>query len=128
MNSRDVPLDARFVPPAPVLSLPVRRPDGEDSLSVDFFVDTGADRTVLPLATAIALGFDAAAAETRRSVAPDRVVTPRPVGRFELTLLGRRITCICFVIDTNLGLLGRDVLQHFCFVFDGPAGTLTVAD
>ena len=98
------------------------------TLSVEFFLDTGADRTVVPLTAAVGVGFDPATAETRRSVAPDGVVTPRPVGTFDLTVLGRRVSCICFVIHTGVGLLGRDVLQHFRITLDGPASTLTVED
>ena len=122
------PFDARFAPPAAVLSLPVRMTSGGPTVLADFLLDAGADRTAVPLAAAAAAGFDPVTAETRRMLDYEGSAKDVPAADFTLTLLGRPVGGLFVTVASSYGLLGRDVLTFFRVTLDGPAGTLAVED
>lgn len=53
----DVPYDDSFDPPAPVLTVELRRPGSEASTLVPMLIDTGADASVLPPSVARTVGL-----------------------------------------------------------------------
>ena len=128
MNRETKAFDSRFAPPAAVLSLPVRLTNRGPVVRAGFLIDSGADRTAVPLVAAAVAGFDPATAETRRMLDYDGTATDVPAADFTLTLLGRPVGGVFVTVGTSYGLLGRDVLQFFRFTLDGPAGTLTIED
>jgi len=109
-----------FDPPAPMARVELR--DSEAvvlALNVGLLIDTGADVTLLPRAALGTITIDGPIYELigfdgNRSVAT--AVT------LEMIFLGRRFKGQYLLIDQEVGILGRDVLNHVVLELDGPAG------
>ena len=104
----------------------VRRLLSSPAARVPLFVDTGADRTVIPAAFAEAIGFDKSAAPTGSARPPGGSPRPLPLGRFRVEAGGLTMDLTCFVSGEEPGLLGRDFLNATVFKADGPAGTFSL--
>lgn len=117
-----VPYDRRFDPPAPVLSLQLRLPLGEDWLQLAGVVDTGADITVFPediaarhLPVAGQIGVRGVTGVVQRAV----------LYRAELRVAGARRVLVVAGFGLEL-IVGRDLLRHLIVELDGPADRMTV--
>jgi hypothetical protein len=82
-------------------------------------VDTGADLTLIPLASIYRLGaliepdgYELRSFDGTRSVAQ--------AARLHLDVFGKTFEGKFLTVDQEWGLLGRDVLNKFVLVFDGP--------
>jgi predicted aspartyl protease len=114
-------------PPAPFVYVTVRCPVTAKELEqVPAQVDTAADRTVLPLATASQLGL-----------APLRAIPVAGLGGHVLSLptfrvqigiykLPQMVTEVLASPDEPFVLLGRDVLNSYRFLLDGPQLALEI--
>lgn len=126
-----MPVTFRYVatetPPAPFALVTVGRPDGTTrATDVPAKVDSGADRTVSPAALAMELRLD----EVER-----REFEGLGGHRMTLTLV-RVLLAIRSCPDVEVAaaasdgepyiLLGRDVLNNFRVVLDGPSGKLEI--
>lgn len=118
---------ASELPPAPDVLVSVGRPDGTTLLSdVPAKVDCGADRTVLPSQLAAQLNLDELEKREFEGLGGQRITMS--IFHIHLTIRG------CQAVDVaaagNDGephiLLGRDVLNHFRIVLDGPNGKLGI--
>ena len=112
---------ALFDPPAPVAMVSLRLiNDGDVLTDVPMLIDSGADLTMVPATRVDQLKLDirpeddypVEAFDGRRSVA-------RSV-KLELTFLGRTFRGRFLVLDSQTGILGRNVLNHFALLLDGP--------
>ena len=116
--------DANFASPAaPVTRVTIRNPiAGKSVTGVPLLIDTGADATLIPRAILPFLDIveDALEPTEYSLVGFDGVRSPAVLVPVELEFLGRRLAGEYLLIEANYGILGRDVLNLFCLVFDGP--------
>lgn len=125
MNALTTPLDSRHRPPAPILRAPVRLSAGGPQTEIEFFVDTGADFSCLP-ASAVMSNSASPLGPAKRFRRGDGSFGTLSTVWATVELLNQSIDGYCAVTNDSVGLLGRDILQHFKLTLDGPAGTLTL--
>ena len=112
--------DARFVPPAPVLTARLRNPESGTIVSdVPLLIDTGADVTLLPIAAVDAAGIEQTGT-SYELLAFDGRSNSAGVVRGELLMLGRTFRGQFLVIDQEVGILGRNILNSLALLLDGP--------
>lgn len=110
----------RFAPPAPVASVVVRRPDGDSSVSdVPMLIDSGADVTLIPKSAIESLAL-AGAGQRYQLVSFDGTKSESEAVQADLVFLNRRFRGQYLLIEGNVGILGRDVLNHLRLLLDGP--------
>ncbi len=116
--------DASFAsPPAPVTRVVIRNPAANKSVTeVPILIDTGADATLIPRALLPYLDIVEEALEPSgyMLVGFDGTQSPAVLVPVELEFLGRRLAGDFLLTAANYGVLGRDVLNLFRLVFDGP--------
>lgn len=111
----------RFAPPAPVAMVRILHPDSGASVDrVPMLVDTGADATLLPRAVVESLGITPLR-EKYRLLSFDDTVSEAEAVRGHLVFSGRNFRGTFLVIDANIGVLGRNVLNNVWILLDGPA-------
>ena len=117
--------DQLYQPPAPVASLTLRTLDGRDfSISkVLALVDTGADVTLLPRWAIEQLGLTPQADDGVQLAWFDGSLRAAESVELEASFHGGRFQGRYAVIDQPHGIVGRNLLNHFRLVFDGPAKT-----
>jgi hypothetical protein len=108
-------------PPAPYVLVSIGRFDGQASLAdLPAKVDSAADRTVIPMHVATQLALDEI--EQRQFLGLGSVLTTLSIYRAILTIRGFKP----IIADTAGGpgephvLLGRDILNLYRIVLDGP--------
>jgi predicted aspartyl protease len=118
------PYDNRlFVPPAPVLNARLRNPQsGTIVLDVLLLIDTGADVTLLPLAAVNAAGIEQTGTSYELQAFDGRSHAAGIV-RGELLMLGRTFRGQFLVIDEEVGILGRNIVNTLALLLDGPQET-----
>ena len=116
--------DADFAtPPAPVARITIRNPAANKSVTdVPMLIDTGADATLIPRAILPFLliseeslkpsGFSLVGFHGARS--------PATLVSAQIEFLGKRLAGDFLLTEEHYGILGRDVLNLFRLVFDGP--------
>jgi len=115
--------DRLFVPPAPVLSARLRNlQTGTIVPDVPLLIDTGADVTLLPLGAVNAAGIEQTGASYELLAFDGRSNSARVI-RAELLVLGRTFRGQFLVIDQDVGILGRNVLNALALLLDGPQQT-----
>jgi hypothetical protein len=75
----------------------------------------------LPKSAAAALGTTSTS-ERFQLVGFDGTVSESEAVRADLVFLGRRFRGQYLLVDSAVGVLGRDVLNHIRLILDGPAG------
>lgn len=113
--------DSRFAPPAPVARVGLRHPDrGEGIADVPMPIDSGADATLLPESAVATLGI-VGTGERYQLVAFDGTTSESEAIRADLIFMNRRFRGRFLLIDAEVGVVGRDVLNHIRLLLDGPA-------
>ena len=116
--------DANFAsPPVPVARVTIRNPSANKSvMGVPLLIDTGADATLIPRVILPHLDIleDALEATEYSLVGFDGTRSPAVLVPVELEFLGKRLIGEYLLTEANYGVLGRDVLNLFHLVFDGP--------
>lgn len=120
---QEFPYDTVRTPPGPVLPLRVGKPDADPPVALAAVVDSGADITVLPAELPAALGAPAIGEVAVQGVGG--VVQRAPVYAVLLEAAGRRRVVEVVAVGGE-GLLGRDVLNAWRVVLDGPQLRLRV--
>lgn len=119
----DVPYDDSLDPPAPVLTVELRRPGSEASTLVSMLVDTGADASVLPRSVALTVGLVRVAEVEVTGVTGSPIQAPVFDGA--IVVAGHQLK-VEFVGVGEEAILGRDVLERLVVRLDGPRGRLRV--
>jgi predicted aspartyl protease len=115
--------DRLFVPPAPVLNARLRNPQSGTIIpDVLLLIDTGADVTLLPLGMVNAAGIEQTGT-SYELLAFDGRSHSASVVRAELLLHGRTFRGQFLVIDQEVGILGRNILNTLALLLDGPQQT-----
>jgi predicted aspartyl protease len=115
--------DERFHPPAPVARVLIRNPDlGDEVVNVPMLIDTGADASLLPRSVVASLGI-VGTGERLQLLAFDGSASDSETVRADLVFLGRRFRGHYLVIDAEVGVFGRDLLNHLRLFLDGPSLT-----
>lgn len=120
------PYDSQhYQPPAPVVSLTLRTLDGQNpaTATVVAVIDTGADVTLLPRRIVKQLGLAPAADESVKLAWFDGSLHPAESVELEAAFQGGRFRGRYALIDQRHGIVGRNILNHFRLLFDGPAKT-----
>ncbi len=116
--------DADFASPsAPVARVTIRNSiAGKSVTGVPLLIDTGADATLIPRAILPFLGIveETLAPSGYSLVGFDGAKSPATLVSVEMEFLGRRIAGEYILTEASYGVLGRDVLNLFRLVFDGP--------
>lgn len=110
-----------FDPPAPVARISLRNPETHETQSdIPMVIDTGADMTFIPRVAAVNLNLIFAPGEGYKLKAFDGTSSVARAVRADMLFLGRTLKGLYLVRDSDIGILGRDVLNHFVILLDGP--------
>ncbi len=112
--------DRLFAPPAAVLNARLRNPqNGAIIPDVLLLIDTGADVTLLPLGAVNAAGIEQTGA-SYELLAFDGSSSIVGAVRADLLMPGRAFRGQFLVIDQQVGILGRNILNNLALLLDGP--------
>jgi predicted aspartyl protease len=117
------PYDAQFYhPPAPVAFLTLRTLDGRDQTlaNVQALLDTGADVTLIPRWAVERLGLTPQADESVRLAWFDGSIRAVESVELEAAFQGGRCQGRYALTDQPHGVVGRNLLNYFRLLFDGP--------
>ncbi len=113
--------DRLLVPPAPLARVVVRHPEREQSVEdVPMLIDSGADATLLPRWAATSLGLEATG-ERYQLVGFDGTVSEAKAVLASLAFLRRNFRGRYLLTEAEVGVIGRDILNHIRLLLDGPA-------
>jgi hypothetical protein len=112
---------SRFDPPAPVTVVTLRVDNtGVTVPNVLLLLDSGADVTLLPHAAVDRLGVAALTGQREELVGFDGTRSFAPVVVLDMHFLNRVFRGQYLVTDGQIGILGRDVLNHVAVLLNGP--------
>ena len=115
--------DRLFAPPAAVLNARLRNPQNGAIISdVLLLIDTGADVTLLPLSAVNAAEIEQTGASYELLAFDGRSSAVSAV-RADVLMLGRTFRGQFLVIDQQVGILGRNILNALAVLLDGPQQT-----
>jgi hypothetical protein len=110
-----------FDPPAPVAFVTLRHPaTGQSVTNIPMLMDTGSDITLVPLSAIKHLGIAVESQTDYQLVAFDGTRSTAPWAELHLLLLSSVFRGRYVVIDQDIGVLGRDILNLLVVVLDGP--------
>ena len=111
----------RYAPPAPVAIVTLRNlASGLELADVSLIIDSGADVTLLPRAAVEFLGI-AIDTETHYELKGfDDSTTYSLAVYADVIFAQTTFRGSYLLIEQEVGLLGRDILNHFSLVLDGP--------
>ena len=110
-----------FEPPAPVARVCLRNPETGMALQdVPMLIDSGADVSLVPLASVNRLGVATDSSMGYELMGFDGSRSVSRVVRLDLLFLGRAFKGQFLLIDQEWGFLGRDVLKHLAILLHGP--------
>lgn len=110
-----------FTPPAPVARVVLRDPNSGASLAdVRMLIDSGADTTLLPVAAVALLGL-AGTGERYQLEAFDGTTRESEAVHAVLVFLGKSFRGRFLRTESEVGVIGRNVLNHVRLMLDGPA-------
>jgi predicted aspartyl protease len=111
----------RFNPPAPLARITLRDQKSGTTLSdVLMLIDTGADVTLVPQVTVNQLGVSVDPTQGYELIGFDGNTSVAQVVELDLIFLKRTFRGRLLIIDQEVGILGRDILNHVPLLLDGP--------
>ena len=115
----------QYQPPAPVAALTLRTLDGRNVTVADVLavLDTGADVTLVPRWAVEQLGLIPQADESVKLAWFDGTTRAAESVELEASFQGGRFQGRYALVDQPHGIIGRNLLNHFRLLFDGPAKT-----
>jgi hypothetical protein len=114
------PYDSQFQPPAPIASVRLWNLNTRADKGVRLAIDTGADVTLVPASAIADLEIQLVKDRTFQLAGFDGTHSEASAVDLGMEWLGKKIRGRFLLIDRDLGILGRDVLNHFRIVLDGP--------
>ena len=110
-----------FNPPAPLARVTLRNPANRNSLTdIAMLIDTGADITLIPQASANQLGLTIDPNTGYELMAFDGSTSVAQIVQLDLLFLRHVFRGRFLLTNQAYGILGRDILNHVRIVFDGP--------
>lgn len=114
-------VDEGFAPAAPVATVILRHPDrGEILAGVPMLIDSGSDATLLPRSAVASLGLPGLG-ERYEMVAFDGSIKESEAVRAVLVFLNKTFRGRFLQVESEIGILGRNVLNLVRLLLDGPA-------
>ena len=108
-----------FSPPAPVAMAQLRNPEsGATRDDVLLLIDSGADVTLLPKSAVAALGIGSSG--TYELIGFDGAKSLANAIRADLHLLNKTFRGQFLLVNQEVGILGRDVLNNLALLLNGP--------
>ena len=113
-----------FDPPAPVASVKVRNPDnGATASGIRMLIDSGADVTLVPRSALVGVGIEMASVKHYELMGFDGTISQTPAVRLEMIFHGRTFRGQFLLIDSDWGIVGRDVINLLSLMLNGPKQT-----
>ena len=111
-----------FEPAAPVAEVSFRNPEsGLESRTCRLLIDTGADLTLVPISALEEIEVSPDPGRTFQLQGFDGSRSTAQAADLVMRFLNKSIRGRFVLIDREIGILGRDVLNHFKIALDGPA-------
>ncbi len=111
----------QFEPPAPLARVSLRVPDGDNAVTdVPMLIDSGADLTLIPERSVADLKLEVDQVATYELEGFDGKKSLARSFQLELVFLRRTFRGRFLVVNSRTGILGRNVLNHFTLLLDGP--------
>ncbi len=111
----------RFNPPAPLARIILRDQKSGTSLSdVLMLIDTGADVTLVPQVAVNQLGISVDPTQGYELMGFDGNISVAQIVELDLIFLKRAFRGRVLIIDQEVDILGRDILNHVPLLLDGP--------
>ena len=112
---------SQFDPPAPLARVSLRVPNRDDAVTdVPMLIDTGTDLTLIPERFAVELGVELEKNDSYELEGFDGRKTMAQSTQLELVFLRRTFKGRFGIINSQYGILGRNVLNRFVLILDGP--------
>jgi len=109
-----------FDPPAPVAVVSIRDPKGGTTPNVPMLIDSGSDVSLVPRTSIDELNLEIDLNARYELQGFDGRRTMAQVAQLDLIFVERAFRGKYVIIDSNMGILGRDVLNHVALLLDGP--------
>jgi hypothetical protein len=111
-----------FAPPAPLARVALRHPvNGTTQSDVPMLIDSGAEVTLVPLASINAIGVTPLSGDGYEIMGFDGSRSVARAVQLDLLFLRRAFKGRLLVIDQEWGILGRDILNHVAILLNGPS-------
>jgi hypothetical protein len=111
-----------FNPPAPLAAVTLRNPhNGATLLDVLFLIDSGADVTLVRHELVDQLGLAVDPDRSYEVIGFDGSASVAYAVNLDLIFLRRVFRGRFLITDQDIGILGRDVLNHISLSLDGPS-------
>jgi|SRR6185369_1054486 len=112
---------SQYDPPAPLATVNLRNPENDRVVSdVPMLIDSGADLTLLPERSVAGLNIKSDETSTYELEGFDGRKSMAQSLQLELNFLNSTFKGRFLVIDSENGILGRNILNHFAVLLDGP--------
>lgn len=110
-----------FDPPAPLASVTLRNINTDKIWSdVPMLMDSGADITLVPQAAVEMLNLSVDSEDTHELMGYDGTINTASVVSLSLSFCQRTFRGNYLLIDQEIGILGRNVLNRIPLLLDGP--------
>ena len=111
-----------FDPPAPIAVVSIRDSKGGSTVnSVPLLIDSGSDVSLVPRTSLDGLNLEIDPNAGYELQGFDGPRTMAQVAPLDLIFVERAFRGKYLVIDSDMGILGRDVLNHVALILDGLA-------
>lgn len=112
--------DESYKPPAPIAQVQIRKiENGKRVKNISVLLDTGADISLLPRQSVESLEIKPLLNESFNLEGFYGVEKSAKVYYFQVIFLNKRFTGNYCLIDEEIGILGRDILNQLSILFDG---------
>ncbi len=113
---------SKHTPPAPVALITLRNTDTKETIrDVTMLLDTGSDITLLPKVCCDQIGVSVLEDESLELTGFDGSVSTAQIVRLDFVFLNKLFRGKFLVYDHEEGIIGRDVLNKFSLLLNGPS-------
>lgn len=120
--------DQSYSPPAPIAVTTWRNSETSEAVAnISMLLDTAADATIVPRVVADQLGVSPIPDQQYELMGFDGNRSFSRVAILDLLFYGKAFRGSYLLTEDSVGVIGRDVLNHLIFKFDGVALEWTVS-